>query len=158
MALESLLDAMTRAACAGDGGGVADCFTSDGVYHDVFYGVFRGRVALIDLIEGHIHRDGGEFRWDVFDVVEQGERGYARYIFSYLPRQPVASPVAITRAVFEGIAVAQLRNGLIADYDEVVNPHTGLSLMGLADERIAKFAAKQAAALRERPEAAAHFS
>ena len=43
MDFESLIKKMTRAAVQGNGATVADCFTADGVYHDVFYGDFTGR-------------------------------------------------------------------------------------------------------------------
>ena len=46
MEFADLIGRMTRAAAAGDGAGVADCFTDDGVYHDVFYGTFTGRAAI----------------------------------------------------------------------------------------------------------------
>ena len=150
-----LLSRFTDAACRGDGDGVADCFTEDGVYHDVFYGAFRGRDELKDMIENRFHRDGEAFRWDMRDIVESNDRGYARYLFSYRSRKAGADA---RRSVFEGVVIARLESGLIAEYDELANPCTGLALMGLADERIAGFAKKQTEALRARPEAARHFA
>ncbi len=38
-----LLERMTQAICRGDGAAAAACFIPDGVYHDGFYGEFRGR-------------------------------------------------------------------------------------------------------------------
>ena len=43
MSFAHLITRMTQAAVAGDGAGVAGCFTADGIYHDVYYGAFRGR-------------------------------------------------------------------------------------------------------------------
>lgn len=154
IALAPLMARFTAAAEAGDGPGLAACFTEDGVYHDVFYGDFVGRSEIARMLEAVFHRDGEAFRWDMIDPVAAGDRGYVRYLFSYRSKLPGAEG---RRAVFEGVAVLRLRDGLIADYDEVANAATGLSLMGFTDARIAKFAAKQAAALLRRPEAARHL-
>ncbi|MEL6792729.1 MAG: hypothetical protein AAFU55_06870 [Pseudomonadota bacterium] len=91
---------------------------------------------------------------DFYDVIEADERGYGRYFFSYVPK----SGGGAERVVFEGVGIARLEGGLLLDYDEIANPYTGLSMMGLSDARIARFAAKQAKALRLRPEAADHFA
>ncbi|HAU11630.1 MAG TPA: hypothetical protein DCS41_09185, partial [Gammaproteobacteria bacterium] len=50
MAFQTLIQKMTQAAVRGDGPGVAACFCENGIYHDVFYGEFRGN-AIINLIE-----------------------------------------------------------------------------------------------------------
>ncbi len=154
MTFAERISAMGRAACAGDGAGVAACFTEDGVYHDVFYGAFKGRAAIADMIENYFHRDGADFRWDMHDPVDDGETGYARYVFSYRSKLPEA---AGRRSIFEGVAIARLRDGLISDYREVANAVTGLSMMGFAPERLGKFIARQAAELEARDEAAKHL-
>lgn len=153
MRFAELITEMVAAACRGDGQGVAACFAPDGVYHDVFYGAFRGRAAIARMIEEHFHRDGEDFRWDLHGPVEAGETGYARYVFSYRSRLPGHEG---RRAVFEGVAVCRLASGLIAEYREVANAATGLSLMGFSDARLARFAARQAEDLLVRDEAAAH--
>ena len=83
MNFESLIKKMTHAAVQGNGAMVADCFTADGVYHDVFYGNFTGQ-DIAQMIEDYFHRDGENFRWDIFEPVEQRNMGYARYVFSCL--------------------------------------------------------------------------
>ena len=153
MTFALLISDMIEAACRGDGAGLAACFAPDGVYHDVFYGSFRGRAEIAHMIEEYFHRDGGEFRWDVHDPVEAEGTGYARYVFSYRSRLKGCEG---RRAVFEGVAICRLRGGLIADYREVANAATGLSLMGFDDARLARFVARQAAELTARDEAAAH--
>ena len=50
MEFGALMHKMVDAACAGDGEEVADCFVEDGVYDDVFYGVFQGRERIVDMI------------------------------------------------------------------------------------------------------------
>lgn len=153
MPFAEIITSMVAAACRGDGQEVADCFAPDGIYHDVFYGAFRGRAEIVRLIEEHFHRDGMDFRWDLHDPVEVDGTGYARYVFSYRSRLPGCEG---RRAVFEGVAICRLEGGLIADYREVANAATGLSLMGFPDARLARFVAKQAAELTARDEAAAH--
>lgn len=152
MEFGTLIREMTAAACCGDGAGVAACFTPDGVYHDVFYGAFQG-AEIVDLIEGHFHRDGRDFRWDVHDPVSDGEVGYARYVFSYASR---FEGYGKARACFEGVAVCRLKNALIAEYKEVANAATGLSLIGFEDARVAKFITREARDLLARDEAASH--
>lgn len=153
MAFADLIKQMTSAAAAGDGAGVAACFTKDGVYHDVFYGAFTG-AAIADLIENYFHRDGANFRWDIHDPVDNGDTGYARYVFSYDSKLDAFRG---KRAIFEGVAVCRLQDGLIHSYTEVANAATGLSCLGFEPERLAKFIAKQTAELSERPEAATHM-
>ena len=154
MEFPELIRTMTSAACAGDGTGVAACFTPDGVYHDVFYGAFRG-AEIVGMIEEHFHRDGEGFLWDIHDPVSDGTMGYARYVFSYRSK---LTEYAGSRSCFEGVAVCRLRDGLIADYKEVANAATGLSLMGFPDGRLAKFVAREARDLLARDEASGHLA
>lgn len=152
MGFGALIRRMTDAACRGDGAGVAACFTPDGVYHDVFYGAFQGP-AIADMIEGHFHRDGMNFRWDIHHPAETDGVGYARYVFSFDSRLKGHHG---RRACFEGVAVCRLQDGLISDYREVAEATTGLSMIGFPEGRLAKFVAKQARDLMDRDEAAAH--
>lgn len=156
MAFGELIRRMTAAACAGDGAGVAACFTPDGVYHDVFYGEFQG-AEIATMIEERFHRDARDFLWDIHDPVEgqgdDGPVGYARYVFSFTSKMPGHEG---RRACFEGVAVCRLRDGLISHYAEVAEATAGLSLMGFTDERIARHAARMGRFLMARDEAAAH--
>lgn len=152
MAFPELISRMTTAACRGDGHAVAACFTPEGVYHDVFYGAFRG-AEIVGLIEDHFHRDGTDFRWDIHDPIAEVAMGYARYVFSYTSK---LEGHAGRRACFEGVAICGLHGGLITEYKEVVNAATGLSLIGFKDARVARFVARQASDLMARDEAAGH--
>lgn len=153
MSYLALMQKMTAAAVAGDGAGVAACFTPDGTYHDVFYGAFTGPAAIADMIENHFHRDGQDFIWDLHDAVDDGETGYVRYVFSYTSK--LAGHVG-QRSVFEAVSICKLRGGKIADYREVGNAATGLSLMGFGEAKVARFVGRQARELTQRKEAAAH--
>lgn len=149
----ALLDAFAAAAVAGDGARFAALFTEDGCYHDVFYGTFRGRAAIADMIENRFHRDAEKFRWDLHDPVRDGELGYARYVFSYDSKLAGSEG---KRVLFEGVSIFRLAGDKIRDYREVANAAPGLLSLGFAPERVAKFLARQARELAERPEARGH--
>lgn len=153
MPFAELIATMTSAAAKGRGADVAACFTADGVYHDVFYGDFQGPAAIADLIENHFHRDAEAFRWDVHEPSETGAIGYARYAFSSRSKLKGCEG---KRGAFEGVAVCQLQDGLIADYSEVANAATGLWMIGFGAEGVAKFIDSEAAHLMARDEMADH--
>lgn len=155
MSFRELMDTMTSAACAGDGADVANCFTPDGTYHDVFYGAFSGRTAIADMIVNHFHRDGRDFRWDLYDAVDDGRTGYVRYVFSYSSKLEGREG---RRSVFEGVSVCKLKDGLIAEYTEVGNAATGLSMMGFSPQSLARFIARQADELTSREETSPHLA
>lgn len=144
---------MTAAACAGDGAGVASCFTRDGVYHDVFYGAFEGPERIAEMIESYFHRDACNFRWDTHQPVSDGKTGYVRYVFSYESKLPGCEG---KRTAFEGISVVQLEGGLIRSYAEVANTAPGLQKLGFAPRRLARILERQGEELASRDEARGH--
>jgi ketosteroid isomerase-like protein len=137
-----------------NGKAFAELFTEDGVYHDVFYGAFKGRAKIAGMIDDWFYRTATDFRWDMHSPVSDGATLYARYTFSYRSTLPEAKGA---RAMFEGVAIMQLCDGKIADYHEVANTATGFVDMNFAPERIAKIVAKQGAALKARPEMKRHL-
>jgi ketosteroid isomerase-like protein len=152
------MPAMLRAFCDAverrDGAAFAGLFAEDGVYHDVFYGAFAGRAKIAEMIDDWFYRTATDFRWDMHTPVSDGETLYARYTFSYRSTLPEARGA---RAMFEGVAIMKLRDGKITEYHEVANIATGLVDMNFAPERMAKIFAKQAAALKARPEMKRHL-
>ena len=150
--------AMLRTFCEAverhDGKAFAALFTEDGVYHDVFYGAFEGRAKIAEMIDDWFYRTATDFRWDMHAPVCDGATLYARYTFSYRSTLPEAKGA---RAMFEGVSIMTLREGLIASYHEVANTATGFVDMNFAPERISKIMAKQGAALKARPEMARHL-
>ena len=138
-----------------DGKAFASLFTEDGVYHDVFYGAFKGREKIAEMIDDWFYRTATDFRWDMHAPVSDGHMLYARYTFSYRSLLPEANGA---RAMFEGVAIMTLRDGLIAEYHEVANTAPAFVELNFAPERIAKIVAKQGAALRARPEMARHLA
>jgi len=148
--LRNFCDAVERH----DGKAFAALFTEDGVYHDVFYGAFKGRAKIAEMIDDWFYRNATDFRWDMHQPVFDGTTLYARYTFSYRSTLPEADG---GRAMFEGVSIMTLRDGLIADYREVANSAPAFVDMKFAPERIAKIAARQGAALKARPEMARHL-
>src|SRR5882757_3915369 len=116
------ISAMLRTSCDDverrDGAGFAALFTEDWIYHDVFYGAFEGRTKIAAMIDEHFYRTAADFRWDMHAPVSDGETLYARYTFSYRSLLPEAKGA---RAMFEGVAIMQLRDGKITEYHEVAN-------------------------------------
>ena len=149
--LQTFCDSVERR----DGAAFAALFTEEGIYHDVFYGAFAGRAKIAEMIDDWFYRTAEDFRWDMHDPVSDGETLYVRYTFSYRSKLPEAKG---GRAMFEGVAIMTLCDGLIAEYHEVANTATGFVDMNFVPERIVKIVAKQGAALKARPEMARHLS
>jgi hypothetical protein len=89
------------------------------------------------------------------DPVSDGKTLYARYTFSYRSKLPEAKG---GRAMFEGVSIMQLRDGLIATYHEVANTAPAFIDLNFAPERIVKIVAKQGATLRTRDEMKKHVA
>ena len=135
MDFKSLLERMTGAICSGDADGAAACFTPDGVYHDGFYGEFRGRAEIARMVRDLFCRDARDFEWRVSDVVSDGRLGYARYGFSYVSKIPGSEG---KRVGFSGISCCELEDGLIRRYGEIFERAPVLVRLGFSDERILK--------------------
>ncbi|MFB9269449.1 nuclear transport factor 2 family protein [Bradyrhizobium erythrophlei] len=150
---------MLRAFCDAveqrNGKAFADLFTEDGVYHDVFYGAFKGHARIAEMIDDWFYRTATDFRWDMHDPVSDGATLYARYTFSY--RSTVAEANG-ARAMFEGVSIMRLRDGKITEYHEVANTAPAFVDLNFAPERIAKIVGKQGAALKARSEMARHLA
>ena len=150
---EALLSRLGAAATAGDGALFAGCFTEDGVYNDYVYGPHRGRDAIAAMLENLFHRDAAEYDWTFLDPVCAGGLGYARSLSRFVSTIPEFRGREV---VIDGISRFALKDGLIAEYDEVVNGGVAQSQLGVAPERMAKVMAKWARRLRERPEIEAY--
>jgi ketosteroid isomerase-like protein len=151
----AMLHAFCDAVEARNGKAFAALFTEDGVYHDVFYGAFKGRTKIAEMIDDWFYRTAEDFRWVMHDPVSDGKTLYARYTFSYRSKLPEAKGA---RAMFEGVAIMQLRDGQIAEYHEVANTAPAFVDLNFAPERIAKIIAKQGAALKARDEMKRHVA
>jgi len=142
----ALIERMSQAICRGDGAAAAACFTADGSYHDGFYGEFRGREAIRDMVENHFHANARDFSWTLSDALSDGGLAYARYDFSYVSK--IAGSEG-KRIFFSGISQVRLKDGLIAHYGEIFDRGVALAQMNFAPERIAKSLARWAAEERK---------
>lgn len=131
----ALIGRMTQAICAGDVDAAAACFTTDGVYHDGFYGEFKGRTAIIDMLHKHFYADASDFAWSLSDAVSDGRIGYASYLFSYTAKLKGAEGRRIS---FAGMSKVQLDGDLIKRYEEIFERAPVLAKLGFSDERIVK--------------------
>jgi len=150
----ALVTRFAAAAAAGDGDALADLFTPDGTYEDYFFGPFTGREAIKRML-AHFAEGGRNFRWEFFDPVAAGGIGYASYRFSFEATRPEARGA---RVVFDGIGRFELQGGRIRRYSEVFDRGMALAQQAYEPERLAKIASRYAAALKARPEWAAHVS
>jgi limonene-1,2-epoxide hydrolase len=150
----ALLKAFCSAVERRDGKGFASLFTEDGVYHDVFYGDFKGHAKIAEMIDDWFYRTAEGFRWDMHRPVSDGKMLYAYYTFSYVSKLPEAKG---KRVGFEGCSMMTLRDGKIADYREVANVGPAFVELGFAPERTAKILAKEGAHLKKQPEWKRHL-
>jgi ketosteroid isomerase-like protein len=150
-----LLRAFCDAVERHDGKAFAELFTEDGVYHDVFYGAFKGHTKIAEMIDDVFYRTATDFRWEMHAPVSDGKTLYAHYTFSYRSTLPEAKGV---RVMFEGVAIMQLRDGRILEYHEVANTAPAFVDMNFAPERIVKIFARQGAELKARPEMRRHLA
>jgi hypothetical protein len=153
--IRQMLDAMCRAAEAGDGKTFASYFAEDAIYHDDFYGAFAGRERVAEWVTDWLHKDARAMRWDMLDPVFENGRLYTRYIFSYDSKLPEALG---KRAMYEAVAIMRLRDGKITEYREVVNSGTAFADMHFHPERLFKIFARKAAAMKSWPEVKPHLS
>ena len=151
-AFTDLLARFAKAVAANDGAAFAALFTADGVYDDGFFGEYRGRKAIAEMLQ-HFHDTGSNYRWDFFDALGDGRTGYARYRFSYASGMPGAEGKPV---VFEGMSHFVFHDGLIARYEESFDRGMALAQQAFEPERLAKIALKYANALKARPEWTAH--
>ena len=155
MNIKAMLRTFCDAVQRRDGKSFAALFSEDGVYHDVFYGAFRGRQKIAEMIDDWFYRTAREFRWEMFRPVSDGKTLYTYYTFSYVSTLPEAQG---KRVGFEGVSIMGLRDGQIVEYREVANVGPGFVDMGFAPDRITKILAKEGSHLRQQPEWQRHLA
>jgi limonene-1,2-epoxide hydrolase len=154
MDFKAILAEFCAAVEAGDGQRLAALFTPDGVYHDVFYGAFKGHAKIAELL-GVFHRDGSKFKWRMFDAVDDGATGYARWFFSYTAETAQAKGRRVT---MEGVGFFKLKDGLIASYEDYAKTGESLIQLGLPPEKLHRVLAKMTAQQNAKPEAKEHLA
>ena len=149
-----LLERFSAAVEAADGHAFAESFAEDGEYHDAFYGVFRGRAAIADMLENYFWRDAEAFKWEMLDPVDNGETGYARWRFSYTAKTPEANG---KRIFMEGVGFFRLRDGLLARYEDYARIGEVLVQLNLPAAKSLRVLEKMAAQQNAKPEAKPHL-
>ncbi len=146
----ALLDDLTRSAESGDGARFARHFTEDAIYYDYIYGAHRGRADIAHMMADLFHRDAADYRWEMFDAVCDGEKGYAWSLSSFTSKIPQFEG---RRVVIDGISRFALRDGLIAEYRESVNGGVAMAQLGVEPDRMTKVFGRWTGWLNELPEA-----
>jgi SnoaL-like domain len=154
MDFPALLNAFARAIERRDGDGLADLFTSDGVYDDYFFGESKpGRVGICETVD-HFYAGGTNYQWEFFCPLASDALGYASYRFSYDSTLPEASGA---RVVFEGMSRFELDGDRIRRYCEVFDRGMALAQAGFAPERLKKIGLRYAEELRRMPAVEPHL-
>ena len=148
-----LLGRFTAAVESGDADAFVALFCADGVYDDVFYGEFKGRERLAEMLREHFHAHARDFRWEMHDPVCDGRVGYVNYTFSYTSTMPRS---AGRRVVFTGCARFRLRDGLVESYREWALGAAGLAQLGAPPEVLARQAERESARIRAAADRARH--
>jgi hypothetical protein len=154
VAFPDLLSRFAKAVAANDGAAFSGLFTEDGTYDDGFFGEYRGRKAIADMLQ-HFHDTGSNYRWDFFDPLSDARQAYARYRFSYASSMPGAKGKPV---VFEGMSHFVFRDGLIARYEESFDRGMALAQQDFAAERIKKVLVKLADRQNASPAAKEHLA
>ena len=144
-----LLNDFTLSAESGDGARFASHFTEDAIYCDYIYGAHKGRADIAHMMQDLFHRDAADYRWEMFDPVFDGEKGYAWSLSSFTSKIPQFEG---KRVVIDGMSRFILRDGLIMEYRESVNGGVAMSQLGVEPERMAKVFRRWTGWLTERPE------
>ena len=152
-AFATMLDELAAACVANDGARFAGLFTEDGIYEDDFFGLYRGRAAIVAMLQ-RFHDTGENYRWDFRDLVTDGALGYATFRFSFASKMPgyEGKPVLIV-----GISCFRFAGELIAAYRETFDTGIALAQLGFPAERIKRVLDKEAAAQNASPEAREHL-
>jgi ketosteroid isomerase-like protein len=139
---------------AGEPWAIAALFSEAGVYHDLVYGVFRGRAAIEAMFRDKWFRDAGAFRWQMLDAVSDGRTGYAHWLHSF----ELKNPAGKRRVVVDGASQFLLTpEGLIERYLEWTEGFGSLRRAGAGQTTIDAIMYRHDDRVRARPEAAAHF-
>lgn len=130
---------------ARDVDGVLDCFTTDAVYHDLFYGRFTGRSGLRQLFE-RMYREGDRHCWTMAHVVTSpactiGEWGFE---FTVSDRVPQGGGRTLR---FGGVSVFETRAGRCHTYREHFDRAAALLAVGIRPSAVAGLVARRPSVL-----------
>ena len=144
-----LLNEFTLSAESGDGARFAGYFTDDAIYYDYVYGAHKGRAEIAHMMQDLFHRDAADYRWEMFDPVFDGIKGYAWSLSSFTSKNEQFKG---QRVVIDGMSRFIVRDGLVAEYRESVNGGVAMTQLGVAPDRMTKVFKRWTGWLKERPE------
>jgi hypothetical protein len=144
-----LLNEFTLSAESGDGVRFASHFTDDAIYYDYIYGAHRGRADIAHMMQDLFHRDAADYRWEMFDPVFDGIKGYAWSLSSFTSK---IEQFKGQRVVIDGMSRFIVRDGLVAEYRESVNGGVAMTQLGVAPDRMTKVFERWTGWLKEQPE------
>ena len=133
MEFSEIVKTFTTAVENNDGQKLASLFTVDGIYDDYIYGEFKGRENITKMLPTHFHRDAKNFSWEMYDIISNDSKGYARYRFSFT--STLAGSENLCVAV-PGMAYFQFNDSQIKYYGEVVNGGIPMAQLNLPAGKI----------------------
>ena len=133
MEFSEIVKTFTTAVENNDGEALASLFTVDGIYDDYIYGEFKGKKNIAIMLPTHFHRDAKNFSWEMYDLISNESKGYARYRFSFT--STLAGSEDLIVAV-PGMAYFQFNGSLIKYYGEVVNGGIPMAQLNLPSKKI----------------------
>ena len=133
MKFSEIVKTFTTAVENNDGQKLASLFTYDGIYDDYIYGEFKGRENIAMMLATHFHRDAKDFSWEMYDLLSNESRGYARYRFSFTS---ILAGSENLKVAVPGMAYFQFNDNLIEYYGEVVNGGIPMSQLNLPAGKI----------------------
>ncbi|HZU90400.1 MAG TPA: nuclear transport factor 2 family protein [Stellaceae bacterium] len=154
MPFAELLQRFAAAVMTDDRKGLSALFTPDGVYEDGFFGAHAGPAAIAAMLR-RFHDTGANYLWEFVDPIAAGDRGYARFHFSYVSRLPDSAGRPV---FFEGMSCFTLRDGLIARYREAFDRGVALVQLDFPAERIRRILERATAAQNRSPAAERHLA
>src|SRR5258707_14794878 len=97
------------------------------------------------MMQELFHRDAADYRWEMFDPVFDGVKGYAWSLSSFISKIPQfkGRPVVI-----DGMSRFIVRDGLIAEDRESVNGGVAMQQLGVETDRMTKECTRWTAWLR----------
>ena len=133
MKFSEIVKTFTTAVENNDGQKLASLFTYNGIYDDYIYGEFKGRENIAMMLATHFHRDAKNFSWEMYDLLSNESRGYARYRFSFTS---ILAGSENLKVAVPGMAYFQFNDNLIEYYGEVVNGGIPMSQLNLPAGKI----------------------
>ena len=117
---------------------VAEVFTPDATYHDLFYGVHHGHANIREML-ARMYADGREHRWDMTTVVSDAWTTIAEWRFAFTVAGTAARGGGRTLR-FDGVSVFATRDGLCHTYREYFDRGAALLAVGIAPAAVARIA------------------